>query len=340
MATIQNLPNTAVNTTPTPAKPHPTTDTAAAAAVAKGMAASPTQVSMDVKTDPADALASNTTFAMDENPPLTGEAGKLAVNQFQQEAPKLTQAQIDSLMSNLFSLLAELFSLLKKTSMENRAIEQQNQFDATMAAASKLRDAAKDTKTAGMVGAVLGIVAGVLSAASAGMGLKAGWSSKKLVSEYKTNNNTLNQKNDTLKPKTLDKEPTFGDAIEARQVAQEAPNTKIDIKTLENSQGSLKLQIDQKNNMAQSLTQGGTAIGGLINSAGSVFSTNEKYDADIESAEAKEKDAAAQKASAAAEDNTNFMQTAAQKFSEIIQSLRDAFGAANSTVQTGVKNIV
>lgn len=340
MATIQNLPNTAVNTTPTPANPHTATAPAAAAAVAKGVAASPTQVNMDVKTDPADVLAPVTTYAMDEDPPLSGEAGKQAVNQLQQEVTKLTPDQIDSVLQNLFSLLAELFSLLKKTTMQSRALEVQNQFDATMAAANKLRESAADNRSAALIGAIVGIAAGLLSSITAGMGVKAGWNSKKLVSEYKTNNNTLNQKTDTLKPKTLDKEPTFGDAIEARQVAQEAPNTKIDIKTLENSQGSLKLQIDQKNNMAQSLTQGGTAIGGLINSVGGVFSTNEKYDADIETSEAKEKDAAAQKASAAAEDNTNFMQTAAQKFAEVIQTWKDMIASQNNTVQTGIKNIV
>ena len=335
MATIQNVPNTVSPKVAPPTSSQTTESTAATTAVPKGFLGSDSKVQEFNATSAIATLAATVvTYALEQSPPLTGKSATQAVDKLKVEVAQITSDQIDALYNMLFTFLMEMFNNIRKNSMQNRLAESQNQVDAMLASASKLLKSAEESKTAGRWSAIAGIVAGVVSTATASWGLKSVWGNKSMATEFTSNNQQLTAKTQTLAP-PKSAEPTIQDAINLRN----APKTKLEIKDLENTQAGLKLKIDESNTRGQAFTQGGTALGGLGNSIGAAGSNEVKYEADLKTAQAKQDDAQAQKSAAAMDEANNLMQTAMQKFAEVLQNMRDKTSNDNNRIQSGIKNL-
>jgi hypothetical protein len=335
MATIQSTTNTTVNTQPLPAATSKGTDSAnATEATAKGVVASATQISVSVSSGAEDWLVSPVAYGLGQNPPLSGEAASQALNQFFTELQTLPSSQKEILLNDLMNFLLDAFRLFKKSNMQTRAAELTNQYQATLASADKLMQAAKETKNAGVATAVFGIIAGGLSIGTAGMGFRSTLNSSKLVSQYKVNNQEITAKTNQLQ--TLPKKPAV-DGTGANAGAQSKSAMRTEIKNLNDAQSTLTRQIDLGNSQAQALTQGGTAAAGFINSIGGAVSTEANYQAQLSNAESKQKDAEAQKASANADTAKNFLDSAQSNFSSTIQNLQSFMSSYNNRVQAGIK---
>lgn len=325
MATVQNnLQKQPISNLVPPASDTKTESAPIDQPTGKGVVGSPTQISDEVTSGADDATAPLITYGLDKTPPSKGTVADQSVNQFLAELEKIPPNQIESRLNDLMNLLLNAYREFKKSNMQARFAEMTNQYQATLASADKLMQAAQETKKAGVTTAIFGILAAGLSIAASGVAMRSTFQSSKMLTKYKNNDTALNDKitsaKNALKP---DK------ALLNQQV-----------RTLKGDQNVLTRQIDMRNSQAQTLTQGGTAVGGLFNAGGTFISTEFNYNAGLANAASKQSDAESQRASANADSARNFMDSAQSNFSSTIQTVQAANTAYNNRVQAGVKVMV
>ncbi len=338
MATVQNnLQKQPISNQVPPASDTKTESAPIDQPTGKGVVGSPTQISDEVTSGADDATAPFMTYGLDKTPPSKGTAADQSVNQFLAELEKIPPNQIESRLNDLMNLLLNAYREFKKSNMQARFAEMTNQYQATLASADKLMQAAQETKKAGVTTAIFGIVAAGIQIAGSGFAMRSTFQSSKMVNSYTKNNEAITKNSDAAL--TAPKKP-MADPNNPNVTLKTKSELRTEIRELNSQQQSLSRQIDMKNSQAQTLTQGGTAVGGLFNAGGTFISTEFNYNASLANAASKQSDAESQRASANADSARNFMDSAQSNFSSTIQTVQATNTAYNNRVQAGVKVMV